>query len=261
MRGSILRLLVRSTLTEIDVFRSQHSLTAHIVGVHPFPSTRNRASVENDHDVVVISVRKNLLIMAHRLLLVTAKEIHLDALHTNQIHPTHILLTLDGIAHHVDGSLLNIVPPAAGTVPKEHIHTLTLRILHQLRHLLLTDVRVPPIVNQHILEAHRLRQLDVLHLIIVVDGVVLPNNPAPCALTKLIMMRRVITSLHIVPRNRCFHDRFQRCAHRDGAPRGCTGQGKRRFHRTVAIVLLRHGKLQGVETVTLHVAEARSTIA
>ena len=216
--------------------------------------------MEDDHDVMIVSIRKNLLIVTHRLLFVAAKEIDLDTLHADEVHPTHVLLTLDGVRHDVNRALLNVVPPTAGAVPQEHINTLTLSIFHQLFHLLTTDVCVPPVVNEHILEAHRLRKLDVLHLVVVVDGIVLPDYPAPSSLSKFIMMGGIVTRLHIVPGDSRFHNRLQRGAHRDSTPRGHARQRKSRLDGTVAVVLLWHRELKRVEPVTLHVGKTRSAV-
>ena len=74
-------------------------------------------------------------------------------------------------------------------------------------------------------------------------------------------MRGIVTWLHIIPRNRRLNNRLQRGAHCDGAPRGRTRQSEGRLNGAVAAILLWHWELDRIETVALHVREARSTVA
>src|SRR5574344_5177 len=112
MGGGVFSLLVGRALTKIDVLRSKHGFAAHVVGIHAFPSSGNGATVEDDHDIVVVGIRENLLVVTHGLLLVASEEIDFDALHSYLLHPAHILLAEDRVAHDVDRALLDVVPPA-----------------------------------------------------------------------------------------------------------------------------------------------------
>ena len=79
MQAGIKRLSITSTLSEVEVLRSQHSLGSHEVRIHPLPATGQRTAVEDHLNAEVIGVGKNILIELHHLLLVAAEEVHLDA--------------------------------------------------------------------------------------------------------------------------------------------------------------------------------------
>ncbi len=248
MERGVPGLHVAEVLVEVQVLAGQHRLAAHVVGVHALPATGQGATVEDDHQPVVVGIGEYLLVETHGLLLVAAEEVHLDALHADTLHPAHGLLAQDGVTHHVDGTLLDVVPPAAGAVPEEQLYALRTSVVCQLAHTLVTDVAVPPVVDEHVGIAHRLRQTDVLHLVVPADTVVLPEYPAPGALAELVGVLRREARGDVVPRRGGLHDGLQRRAHGNGAPGGVGRQGHGRLHGAVAVVLAGHGELMDEDT-------------
>ena len=92
MKRQVERLVNGGSLVEIDVLGSQHGLARHIVRIHLFPSARDGAAVEDALDAVAVGIIEDVLIQPHGLLLVARKEIDLDALHPDALHPGHILV-------------------------------------------------------------------------------------------------------------------------------------------------------------------------
>ena len=81
MKRGIECFVVAEMLVENHILGCQHGLATHIVGIHALPAARQRTTVEDDHQPVVVGIAQDGLVKAHRLLLVAAEEVHLDALH------------------------------------------------------------------------------------------------------------------------------------------------------------------------------------
>ena len=164
-------------LAEIDIFAGQHCLRGNIVGIHHLPAAWHRAAVEDNLQTVAVGIEEYVLIELHGLLLVTAEEVDLDALHANLLQPRHLLVAGNGCRHAVAWCLWGVVLVAVGVVPQHQAHTLRLGILRQFLNLVTADALVPPVVHQTVLEAHLGGEVDELHLVVVVDGLVLPDEP------------------------------------------------------------------------------------
>ena len=242
MQASIERFLITEMLIEHHIFRSQHCFTAHIIRIHTLPSARQRTTVENHHQPVIVRITQNIFIQPHCLLLVTAEEINLDSLHTETLQPFHFTFTDDCIIHPVHRSLFDVIPIAGRTVPQEQLNTFTACILNQRLHTLMPDSGIPPVIDQRILISHSRGKINVTYLIIIVDTAVLPKNPAPRATPETIIMFCFIKRAYHIPRNGCFHNRLQMISHCDGTPRSSAGQRKSRSDRSVSIIFFRHRK-------------------
>ena len=221
-------LVITEMLAKYQILGSQHRLAAYVIGIHPFPAARQGTAVEDNHQTVVVGIAQNLLVQTQGLLLVTAEEVYFDTLHTQTLQPAHLLLAGNGVIHPVDGTLLYIVPVTTGAIPQEYLHTLATGILDKLFHAVATDVVVPPVVNQYIFVSHGGRQVNIAHLVVVVDAAVLPENPAPCATARLVIMGGGIAWFHYIPGDGGFHNRLQGFPHRHSTPRRGARQGKGR---------------------------------
>ena len=188
MQTGVVSLHIIEVLVEYQVFRSKYRLTAHIVGIHAFPAARNRTAMEDYHQAVFISIGQDVFVQAHHLLLVTAEEIYLQALHAALLQPFHLFLAGYRVAHALLGILGCIVPVTVGVVPHKHIHVLLVCILEQLFHTVASDVLFPTSVNQRIFITHFTGQVNETNLVIVVDARVLPHNPAPGRTTELVFL-------------------------------------------------------------------------
>ena len=155
--------------------------------------------------------------------------------------------------------MLYVIPVAAGTIPQEHFHPFTASVLDELLHTFTTNILIPPVVNQNIFIPHSSRQIDIPHLVIVIDAAILPKNPTPSAASRFVVMLCCVARFNHIPRNGCFHNRFQRFTHRNGTPGCVAGQGKSRLYRTIAIILFRHRKFNVVHSV-IRIAKAGSTV-
>lgn len=133
--------------------------------------------MKDHHQPMIIGIAQDFLIQAHRLLLVTSKEVHLYSFYAHTLHPAHFLLAGNGVVHFVDRTLLYVIPVAAGTIPQEHFHPFTAGVLDELLHTFTTNILIPPVVNQNIFIPHSSRQIDIPHLVIVIDAAILPKNP------------------------------------------------------------------------------------
>ena len=111
--------------------------------------------MENHLQTIFVCITQNVFIQPHRLLLVSTKEVNLYTLHADALHPCHIFLSGYRVVHDVAWSLRSIVLIAVAAVPKQQMNALSLSILRQLFYFLTTNLRVPPIVHQRILKAHR----------------------------------------------------------------------------------------------------------
>ena len=261
MEAGVEGLEVVEMLVEHEVFGGEHRFAADIVGVHPLPAAREGATVEDNHQAVVVGIAEDGFVEAHGLLFVSAKEIHLDTLHADFFQPFHFLFTHDGIVHAVRRALYDVVPIAAGAVPEEDIDVFRVSIIHQLLHPFVADIRIPPVVNQDILEIHRSSQVDVAHLVVVVDARVLPDNPAPRSFAIFIGMLGGKTGRYDIPGDGCLYNRLQIVPDGDGTPRSRARQGETRGDRPVAVVFLRHREGDGEKTVRRGIAQARGAVA
>ena len=118
-----------------------------------------------------------MLIEFDGLLLVSGKEIDLNALHAMLVEPFHLLLADDGAVHALLGTLGGIVPTAVGVVPNEGMNALLQGIGKKLFHAFATDVGLPTTVNQAILPSQVGSEVDEGYLVVIDDAWVLPDNP------------------------------------------------------------------------------------
>ena len=249
MQASVKSLVIAEMLLENQILRGQHGFASHVVGIHALPSTRDGTTVKDNHQSMVIRITQYLFIETYCFLLVTPEKVHLDTFHAYLLQPTHLLLAPDDVIHTIDGTLFDIIPIAAGTIPQEYVHAFAVRILHQILHAFTSRHFVPPAVYQDVFIAHRLGQINILHLVSIVGAIVLPQNPTPCTATEFIFILSLIQWLHHIPCHRSFYDGLQRTAYSNCAPRGTSRQGKSRLYRSVSIILLRHGESNRIKSV------------
>ena len=257
----VLGLDVAFTLAEYEVLGGSDGLAADVVGVHALPATGQGAAVEDHHQAVVVGVAQHAFVHAHGLLLVTAEEIDLDALDPDILKPLHLLLALNRAIHLVERTLGDIIPVAAGRVPEEYIHSLGIGVFHEFLHPVVSDVLVPEIVHEDILEVHGGGEVDELDLVVIVDAAVLPEYPAPGSLSELVIVLRHIPRLHDVPCDGAFGYRLQGAADGDSAPRGSSGDRECGLDSAVAVILLGHGELDLVTALRIPVAQAAAAVA
>ena len=210
-------------LIENHILRSQHRFTAYIIGIHPFPATRQSTTVEDNHQPMIIGITQYSFVQTHCLLLVTAEEIDLNTFYSLTLQPFHFALTGNRVIHQIRRPLFDIIPIAAGTIPQKHIHLLTLCIFNKLPHTLITDIRIPPIIYQYIFVTHSCSQIDIAHLIIIVNTTILPDYPTPCSPSHTILVFRFIQRFDYIPRDSRFHNRLQCFPHSNSTPRSRTG--------------------------------------
>ena len=207
MQRSIKRLFVTKVLLEDQILRSQHRFTTHVIGIHAFPSAGKRTTMEDDHQSMIIGIAENVFIKTHRLLLVTTKEIHFNAFHSQLLHPAHLLFADNGIIHPVDRTLLDIIPIATGTVPEKYLHPFTTGIPDELCHAVVADVLIPPIINKHIFISHGSSEINIFHLVFIIYTVILPKYPTPGATPHIVIVLCFIKRFYHVPRNGSFYNR------------------------------------------------------
>ena len=237
---------VALVLAEDKVLGCAHRLAAHVVRVHALPASRYGAAVENHHQPVVVRVAEYGFVERHRLLLVAAEEVHLDALHAYALEPAHLLLAGNGAAHYVGRALGDVVPPAAGGIPEEEVHVFRPCVARELLHPLPAYVGVPEIVYEAVAEAHCGGEVYVLHLVVVVDAGVLPEYPAPGSLAESVAVAAFVARLHHVEGYGGLDYGCEVGANGDGAP-GCAARKREgRLGGAVAVVLLRHRELYAV---------------
>ena len=260
MQAGIISLHVIEVLIKYQVLRSQYRLTAHIVRIHAFPAAWDGTAMEDYHQAVFVGISQNIFIQAHHLLLVTAEEVYLQALHTALLQPFHLFLAGYRIAHALLGILRCIVPVTVGVVPHKHIHVLLMCILEQLFHAVTSDVLFPASVNQRIFITHFTGQVNETNLVIVVDTRVLPHNPAPCRTAELVFLRRLIQRFHHIKRNGSLHNRLQSAAHRNRTPGSDTRQSQSRSRGTQTVHLARIRESNTVKTIFSSITQVGSTI-
>ena len=261
VQGEVERLTDGCPFIEEHVLTGKDGLGGHVVGVHALPSARDGTAMEDDLQTVSVGITEDILIETHGLLLVATEEVDLDALDADALHPCHLPFTGDAGIHAVAWSLGCVVPETVGVVPQHQMNTFRLGILGELGDALATDLCVPPVVDKAVLEAHGRSQVDELHLVVVVDGVVLPDEPAPGVATRLVVGGGFVERSHQVVRDGGLNDRLQTGAHGDRAPWGLTGKGDAGILRAEPVVLAFVGVGDGIAGARLVVGEVRAAIA
>ena len=175
--------------------------------------------MEDDHYSIVVSIGKDILVHLHRLLFVATYEIDLNTLYTSLFHPCHLLTTSYHAMHLATRSLHGVVPIAVGVVPKEELYALCLCISSKFLDALITDVCIPPCVNEEIFPTHCCGEVNILFLLVVVTACVHTYDPAPCRTSVLILLRCLVLWLHKVPLDCCLCQRGESGANGDCAPR------------------------------------------
>ena len=138
--------------------------------------------------------------------------------------------------------------------------TLRLGVLGEFRDALTANLRVPPVVDETVLEAHGRGEIDELHLIVVIDGGVLPDEPAPGVAARLIVAGGLIERLDDIVADGGLDDGLQAVAKGDGAPGGLTGQGDAGEVGSEAVVLALVGIGHGVAHASLIVGEVGAAV-
>ena len=236
-------------LREMQVFARQDRLGRGEVRVHPFPAPGQRAAMEDHHQAEVVGIGQDILVELHRLLLVRAEEVHLDAPDTDALHPLHLPPAGNAPVHDVPRPLRRIVPVAVGVVPEAELDALGPGIGRQFPDPFPADPGVPPVVYEHRLPAHRRAEIDILLLGVEVDAVVHLDDPTPGALGAAVGLGRRILRFHDIPCHGRLRDGFQVRADGDGPPRRISGHRNSGRHRPVAVELLLHRKAQPVGSV------------
>ena len=106
-----------SLLVEEHILGCQHRLGCHEVWIHLLPSAGDSTAVEHYLQSVAVGIAEDVLIEAHRLLFVAAKEVYLDALDSYRLQPCHLPFTCDGGVHAVARALRRIVGEAVAVIP------------------------------------------------------------------------------------------------------------------------------------------------
>ena len=239
LEGLFLGMIIR----EIYVLRSQGCLTRNIVRIHALPATWHGATMEDHLQAIIVGIAEDILIELHRLLLVATEEIHLDTYHANLLHPRHLLLAGDGIVHNLTRSLRSIILETIRIVPEHQAYLLALGILTQLFDALSAYLLVPPAIHQDGFITLSSSHIHHLHLVVIVNGIVLPDEPAPGIAGWLVSLTCLIQWLHYIVRDGGLYDRSQRRTHSDGTPGSFSRQWDTGIFGTDAIVLplLREG--------------------
>ena len=217
--------------------------------------------MEHHLQTMTVGIAQDILIELHGLLLVATEEVNLDSLHTNALQPAHLLFAGNGGVHTVTWSLRGIVPETVTVVPHQQMHPLALSIFRKLGDTLTTDILVPPVIHQAVLKAHGRSQVDKAHLIIVVDRVVLTNQPAPGIAPRLIISRSLIAGLYYIIADGSLEDGFQIVTQGDGAPRCFAWQGDSGKIIAKAVVLALIGISHSVAAPRLIVAQMTTAVA
>ena len=157
---------------------------------------------------IIVSVWQDPFVKGHGGLFVTAKEINLNPFYANLLQPGHFLLTGNRRIHFVLRRLWRIVPPTVWVVPQDHRYVFIRSILHQLFHFIPANTGIPPVINQHIFKIKFGGHIDVLDLVLVINAVILPDNPAPGGPTHLVIFRWLVQRLNHIVTHRCLNDRL-----------------------------------------------------
>ena len=97
-------------LTEVEVLACTHCLRRYEVWEHSFPAAWQSASVEDDHQPVLVGVGKDVFVELHGLLLVASHEVNLQSLDASLLQPFHLLAALNDSVQFVFRSLRRVVP-------------------------------------------------------------------------------------------------------------------------------------------------------
>ena len=185
-------LLFGMIIGKVNILRSQSCLAGYIVRIHTLPTARHGTTVEDHLQAVIVGIAQDILVEFHRFLLVASEEIHLDTYHAYLLHPRHLLLAGDSIVHNLARSLRSIILETVGVVPEHQAHLLALSIFAQFLDAFPAYLLVPPVVYQDSLISLCCSHIYHLHLVIIVDGTVLPDEPAPGIAGWLILLRSLI---------------------------------------------------------------------
>ena len=79
MNTGIGGLCITSTLSEMQVLGSQHSLCSHKVWIHSFPTPGQCTAVEDHLNAKVVGIRKDIFVELHHCLLVATEKVDLDS--------------------------------------------------------------------------------------------------------------------------------------------------------------------------------------
>ena len=236
-------------LREMQVFARQDCLGRGEVRVHPLPAAGQRAAMENHNQAEVVGIGQDVLVELHRLLLVGAEEVHLDAPDADALHPLHLPPAGNAPVHDVPRPLRRIVPVAVGIVPETELDALGPGIGRQFLNSFPANPGVPPVVHEHRLPAHRRAEIDILLLGVEVDAVVHLDDPAPGTLGAAVGLGGRILRFHDIPRHGRLRNGFQVHADGDGPPRRISRHRNSGRHRPVPVELLLHRETQPVGSV------------
>ena len=117
MQTSIKSLFIAEMLVEYHILGCQYGFTTYIIRIHAFPSARNRTTVEDHHQAVIVGITQYIFIQAHRLLLVATKEIDFDTFYSETLQPFHLAFADNGVVHVINRPLLNIIPITGRAIP------------------------------------------------------------------------------------------------------------------------------------------------
>ena len=193
-------------------------------------------------------------------MLVGAQEVDLDTSDAQLLQPRHLTIASQCGIHAVLGCLWRVVGIAIAVVPQKQLHSLAVGIAVQLDNTVAPYLLIPPVVYQHIFETHGCRDINHLHLIVIVHALVLPDEPAPCVTAWLIVLSGFVERIHNIVGNGGLDNRFQRRTHRDGAPRGAAWQRNASpvTSQTIHLTDIRIGNR--IATTCLIVAQVTGTI-
>ena len=156
--------------------------------------------------------------------------------------------------------LWSIVRIAIAIIPQQQLNTLAVGVAVQLDDAVAANLLVPPVIDQHIFIAHSGRQVNHLHLVIIVDALVLPDEPAPCIAARLVVLRRLVERVYYVIGNSGLYDGLQRGAQRDGTPRGAAWQWNTSPRTTKSLHLSDIGESDGVTASCYIIAQVTGAV-
>ena len=216
--------------------------------------------MEDDLQPKVIGIGEDILIELHRVLFVAGKEVHLDTLDTNLLQPSHLLASHAGVVHALFGCLGCVVLISVAVVPQQQAHALALCIAAQFLYPFVADVLVPASVYETVFVAHGCCEVDESHLVVVVDGVVLPDEPAPGVTSWAVVVFGLVERFHHVVGHRCLGDGLEGLAHGDGAPGGMSRQCESGIGCAHTVGFTLHGEGDAVAAFGIEVGEMASHI-
>ena len=209
---------------------------------------------------IAVGIGKNIFVELQTLLLVTTQEVDLDTSNAQLLQPCHLAIARQGGIHAVLRRLRCIVGIAVTVIPQQQFDTFAISIAVQLDNAVAPNLLVPPVVDQHILVTHSGRQVNHLYLVLVVDTLVAPQQPAPRIAARLVVLRGFIERIYHIIGYRGLYDRLQRGAQRDGTPRGTAWQRDACTVTSQSVQLANIGEGDGIAIDGLVVAEVRGAI-